>query len=547
MSVIVGEKVALKKFFSDEFSFSIPRYQRPYSWGKEQCEQLFDDIYDSDRESEYFLGTIILQEVEKEGTSTRYDIIDGQQRITTLQILLACLRDRVEEPDFKDSLQQKIFQKQNIADGIPEKCRLEVKEIQFFNRYIKEKGSTKNVKEAKCDNLPQKNMKCAISVFKDKILDLSQKQIQSLIQHINQRCIVIYISTKEFDDAFKLFTIVNDRGLQLRRIDILKANNLAPAVMSSKYLESYSRKWEEIEEALGSEQFEKLVSFIRTIEIKEKAKDDILKEYEELIFNKKIDKGIKFIDYLDEYKSIYIDTIIERNVLKNDPNEISYKNLISIMQNYLPSTDWIPPLLYAYKKFNDKKFFEFVRALEEKYVSDWITGVTATKRVVNMNALLKKIESESDITNVINSDVMYVDKKKLRNALEQDIYSQVYCRYVLLKLEYLESEQNIERKYSTISVEHVLPQNIKKGSEWMKSFSTEECEYWKDKLANLILLSKRKNSSASNYEFKNKKEKYFKGKISDFGRSLKILNYIQWTPEILKQRQEEIVDEFIKN
>ncbi|KOF56112.1 hypothetical protein AGR56_04100 [Clostridium sp. DMHC 10] len=109
---------------------------------------------------------------------------------------------------------------------------------------------------------------------------MTQLQIESLIQHISQRCIVIYIATKEFEDAFKLFTIVNDRGMQLRRVDILKATNLSPNVMNNSEMKKYASIWEQIEEDLGTELFEKLISYIRTIEVKEKAKDDILKEYE---------------------------------------------------------------------------------------------------------------------------------------------------------------------------------------------------------------------------------------------------------------------------
>lgn len=546
MSVIIGEKISLKKLFSDEFFFNIPEYQRPYSWEKENCEQLFDDIYESNRDNEYFLGTIILQEIENVGTGKKYAIIDGQQRITTLQILLGCLRDRVDDMQYKNSCQSKIFQKENLADGIPEKARIEVKENLFFKEYIQHENGTTKIKDARIQNLAQKNIENAVQVFKDKLLDLTQYQIKSLIEHISQRCIVIYISTKEFDDAFKLFTIVNDRGLQLRRIDILKASNLAPNVMNKDDMKKYAETWEEIEEDLGSEQFEKLISYIRTIEVKEKAKDDILKEYENLIYGKnKILKGKDFIEYLKAYKNIYEDVILDKNILKGDGKEIEFKNLMNIMTEFLPSTDWIPPVLYYYKKFKEERIFDFITALERKYVADWILGVTLTKRVVNMNSLLRKIEMCKDIDEIINSDVLKFDENKLKVKLNQDVYGEKYCKYILLKLEYLESEHNVERKYSSVSVEHVLPQNFTDSSLWKNDFTTEQHEEWKHKIANLILISRRKNSSASNYEFKNKKEKYFKGRISDLVRSQKILRYDKWTCEVLKRRQEDIIKELI--
>lgn len=542
MSVIIGEKISLKKLFSDEFFFTIPEYQRPYSWDQENCEQLFDDIYESNRDNEYFLGTIILQELEGIGTGKKYAIIDGQQRITTLQILLACLRDRVTDTQFKNSNQDKIFQKENLADGIPEKVRIEVKESLFFRKYIQQENGTVEIKNADPKNSAQENMVKAVNIFKDKLLNLTQLQIQSLIQHISQRCIVIYIATKDFEDAFKLFTIVNDRGLQLRRVDILKATNLSPSVINESDLNKYAALWEQIEEDLGTELFEKLISYIRTIEVKEKAKDDILKEYENLIFSKnKILKGKDFIEYLDNYKAIYEKLLLDKDVLKGDSRELEYTNLLNIMIDFLPSTDWIPPILCYYKRFKEDKILEFIKALERKFVADWVLGVTSTKRVVNMNSILRKIEMSNKPGEVIESEVMGFDIKIFRDKINGDIYGESYCKYLLLKLEYLESEHNIERKYSTISVEHVLPQSINDKSPWRNCFSEEECLNWKHKIANLILLSKRKNSSASNYEFKNKKEKYFKGRISDFSRSQKILTYTEWTCEVLEKRQEDII------
>lgn len=542
MSVIIGEKISLKKLFSDEFFFMIPEYQRPYSWEKENCEQLFDDIYESNRDSEYFLGTIILQEIENIGTGKKYAIIDGQQRITTLQILLACLRDRVTDAQFKNSNQCKIFQKENLADGIPEKVRIEVKESLFFKKYIQQENGTVGIKNAEPTNSAQVNIIHAVNIFKDKLLDLTQLQIQSLIQHISQRCIVIYIATKEFEDAFKLFTIVNDRGLQLRRVDILKATNLSPNVMNNSELKKYASIWEQIEEDLGTELFEKLISYIRTIEVKEKAKDDILKEYENLIFAKnKILKGKDFIEYLNDYKIIYENLILDKDVLNGDQRDIEYKNLLNIMADFLPSTDWIPPVLYYYKRFREKNILEFVKILEKKFVADWILGATSTKRVVNMNSILRKIEMSSKTEEIIQSEVMKFDTDILKDKINGDIYNESYCKYLLLKLEYLESEHNIERKYSTISVEHILPQNITDRSEWKNYFNEDEHMRWKHKIANLILLSKRKNSSASNYEFKNKKEKYFRGKISDLTRSQKILTYMEWSCDVLEKRQENIL------
>ena len=76
----------------------------------------------------------------------------------------------------------------------------------------------------------------------------------------------------------------------------------------------------------------------------------------------------------------------------------------------------------------------------------------------------------------------------------------------------------------------------------MTDFSKEQLDKYTNKICNLVLLSKKKNSSASNYDFKEKKEKYLLGRITDLSRSLKVINEDSWTPEILEKRQKEIIE-----
>ncbi len=550
MSEINGEKVSLKKLLSDDFFFCIPDYQRPYSWQKSHCEQLFEDIDESNRQNEYFLGTIILQEIGKIGTGKKYDVIDGQQRITTLQILLACLRDAVNDKSYKEATQKKIYQKENLADGIPEQARLEVKEKECFKQFIQEENGTTIIDGFEPANDIQQNIRQAIVIFQDQLREKNQDEIKALIEHVSQRCIFIYVSTKDFDDAYRLFTIINDRGLQLRRIDILKANNLQPSIIKKESQRAkYASLWEAMENDLGSEDFENLLYFIRTIEIKEKAKEDLLKEYNKLIFGKQIlNKGIGFIKHVEMYKKIFQKVVLDGDVLDADNrlrmNSIQYKNLVSIMSSQL-ANEWIPPLLFYYSKFGKDYLLELLLKLEAKYVADWVIGLTPTKRILNMTAILKQIEKSNDVAALFSSDVFKYDKKRLKDELNQDLYNKPYAKYILLKLEYLTTEHNVLRRYGSVSVEHVLPQNPKEGSNWDMDFTPKEKIKWTNKLANLVLLSKRKNSSASNRDFIEKKEKYLKGRITDLARSQEVLSYATWTPAILKSRQDDAIGKLI--
>lgn len=114
MSSIKGEEYPLSKIFSSEFDYKIPSYQRPYSWTTQEAGILFDDLYDfyknEDNEENYFLGSIVLI---KEDDLPKSEVIDGQQRLTTLTILLAViahnLTDNDDREEFKNYINEKRY------------------------------------------------------------------------------------------------------------------------------------------------------------------------------------------------------------------------------------------------------------------------------------------------------------------------------------------------------------------------------------------------------------------------------------------------------
>lgn len=97
--------------------------------------------------------------------------------------------------------------------------------------------------------------------------------------------------------------------------------------------------------------------------------------------------------------------------------------------------------------------------------------------------------------------------------------------------------------YDTVTVEHVLPQNPSAGSDWLKWFpETSARMAWVHRIGNLALLTRKKNSAASNYDFERKKTAYFaKGGVSPFVLTTQVLNDQEWTQSIISARQQELV------
>jgi uncharacterized protein with ParB-like and HNH nuclease domain len=537
----------------EKFWFIIPEYQRSYVWETDNINDLLDDLwyaFENRSDSEYFLGSLVLRDLNN-GSYKEFEVLDGQQRLTTLFMLLAVIRDTSSNQDLLNTYSDMLFQKKNVFKGIPERVRILYKirdsVESFISDSILKKGGTKNATFLKDklneDNTSIKNMANAIITMR-KFFDVKEEiEVESFAQFLAMNVIFIYVSTDNREDAFRLFTILNNRGIPLTSADILKSINIGEIEYESK---KYARAWEEIEGELGDE-FDRFLSFVRTILVKEKARVNLLEEFEEKVYKKGLLlKGTETIKYIQNYKEVYDNLIL----LKDSQLSNDFKNLITIMQIGLPSDDWVPSLMYYYKKFGKEDLTKFLKKLEYKFVGDWILQFTSTQRIENMNKILKQIELNSTSSDLLEKDELFmVDKQALREILDKNLYGRRFARYILLKYEYLESDNTVHlADYKTISVEHILPQTPSPTSKWVEDFDTEQRQFWTHKLANLVLISKRKNSSLSNLDFERKREKYLQKRIDVFtGSKIFILTADKWTHEVLAARQEKMLDLLINN
>ena len=215
------------------------------------------------------------------------------------------------------------------------------------------------------------------------------------------------------------------------------------------------------------------------------------------------------------------------NVTKN----YAFDNLIKVMMNGLPSTDWIPPLLAYYEKFNEKNLLEFLKKLNCKFAGDWLSQKTPTDRIEAMNNIIKIIDKAKSINNVLTSDAFDFDCDNVTRSIQDDVYGRGFTLFVMLILDYIFQNQDQKMHFETLSVEHILPQNPATDSQWIKDFNNTERMKWTDKLGNLVLITRRKNTSQGRLDYTLKKTKYFQKSIDTCPNSLRVFsNYRTWTP-----------------
>lgn len=365
------------------------------------------------------------------------------------------------------------------------------------------------------------------------------------------RVMLIYVSTEDLDDAFRLFTILNDRGIPLRNSDILKSVNLG-ALEEESDKAKYALMWENAEGELGDD-FERFLNHVRTILLKDKARLSLLKEFEDKIYHPKekdkatgkpkpvlLEKGKPTFELIERYLGHYRELLSGQNF--DVCGNFGLDNLIRVMLTGLPATDWVPPLLRFYDRFGDDRLFDFLNAVNRKVAGDWICQSTPTDRIEAMNTITKAIEASKDANAVLASDIYGFDVDSYNRIVQGNVYGRRFARYILLMLDYLYQNQDHRMHFETISVEHILPQNPADGSQWVKDFTETQRTEWTHRLGNLVLITRRKNTSQGRLDYTDKKQKYFQKNIDTCPNSLRVLNQNDvWTPKELEANHQVVL------
>ncbi len=559
---IKSEKILVKDIFSKMW-FRIPEYQRPYIWSKDEVTELLDDLLYAQADKpnqEYFLGSFVFQTKRVDSSNGKgfdeNDLLDGQQRMTTLLMLFACLRDLTDHQTAKDNCQSSIYQKGDEIDEIPERTRIVFAirpEVQdFVDKFVKVDGGTN--READLQKLADDksdpsvpNMARAILEMRRYLTNLENKvpPLSDFLKFVRNRVLLIFVATENLDDAFRLFTILNDRGVPLRNSDILKSMNLG-ALDKPADRDKYAKLWEGAEGELG-EDFDRFLNHLRTILVKEKARLNLLQEFENKIYNPKekdkkslLTKGKLTFAFVENYLKHY-NILLGGDNYDETGDSFRFDNHVKVMLTGLPSTDWVPPLLRYFDRFQYKRLSDFLTALDNKFSADWICQFTPTDRIERMNDVIKVIEQSPTSDAVIKDPCFSFDGGHLLRLVDSAVYGRRFTRYLLLKLDFLYKDHSHRMSFETLSVEHVLPQNPADDSQWKRDFTDEERKEWTDRLGNLVLISTKKNTSQGRSDYAMKKDKYFSNNISTCPNSLRVLQSLNWKLDDLMRNHDEVL------
>jgi len=553
---ISGSEYPLAKIFSSEFEYIIPSYQRPYAWTTDQASELFDDLYDffiTEKDDGYFLGSIVLIKQENHPHS---EVIDGQQRLTTLTILIASLASKMNITD-RNTLCKYIVEPGNKFEGLEAKPRLTLRERDnnFFSAFIQSLhfDDLLSIPPESLANESQQNIQANSRLFLDRIANRFSDNndfLQKFVAFLLQRCFLVAVATPSQQSAFRVFSVMNSRGLDLQPTDIIKADIIGKINESKQ--DEFNERWENLEVELGRSGFNDLFAYIRMIFAKEKAKKALLDEFRIQVLPNVPHPQELIVNILEPYGEALR---VIRNGNYKSTNDAQKINHFLQWLGRIDNSDWIPPSLLFYSQHKNDSVYAswFFERMERLAAYLHICSKNVNERIERYAMIINELESEHSVNDPINTiELTDSEITEFRSRLNENIYYITARRrnYIILRLDSFMSDGAASYDSNILTIEHVLPQTVPDDSEWSKIWTdTEQRSVWVHKLANLVPLNKRRNSAAQNYDFESKKKAYFSGKnnVSSYVITTQVLAETSWTPEVVAKRQSELLDVFNKS
>lgn len=549
---ISGAEYPLSKIFSSDFEYVIPSYQRPYAWTVDQASELFDDLYDffkNEQDEGYFLGSIVLIKDENVPFA---EVIDGQQRLTTLTILLAALAETMAA-GHRDTLLKYICEPGNEFEGLKPKPRLTLRDRDqpFFSRYIQnlEFAGIAQLDDQSLDNDSQRNLRANCLLMESRLnkkFGGDPARLKNFVQFLLQRCYLVAVSTPSQQSAFRVFSVMNSRGLDLQPTDIIKADIIGK-FSSETERDEYSERWEDMEVELGRSGFNDLFAYVRMIYGKEKAKRALLEEFRSQVLEKVPSPKLLVNDVLEPYAEAL--SVVRNANYSASANAQDVNNYLNWL-NKIDNSDWIPPaILFLANHKNDPAYaLWFFMQLERLAAYLHVCSKNVNQRIERYAEVIEALEQPHSLSEPVSDlELTELEKEEMRHVFNGDIYNMTARRrnYLILRLDSFLSDGGAVYNHTILTIEHVLPQTVNSGSEWERLWpDADQRQLWTHKLANLVPLNFRRNVQASNYDFGKKKSAYFGGKsqVSSFVLTTQVLSATSWSPAHVKQRHDDLID-----
>ncbi|WP_187890136.1 DUF262 domain-containing protein [Helicobacter pylori] len=555
--------------------YQIPDYQRPYQWTEKNCEKLLDDLFSSYeyyKESGYFCGSLVLIVIntDSETNAETYDIVDGQQRLSTFILLakvLATLYDKDLNPTSRELLEKSLG---DIDGEKRERLHFNAMGLNAKDDFVYALEHFNDSQASKNKNNKNNYLKNAICL-KNYLKEKEIEDINDFIKWLYFKVVFIKTTCPNVSMALRIFSVLNARGLPLHAIDVFKVE-LLKKLANKKNQEEFVSRWSALhQKCSGNESkfpkrkenkreknatetlFSWYLTYLNPVTSGKSMEERLADQFERL--NK---PPLEYFKGVEDFYNAYCKVLEMQNW---------HAHLLS----YLASDFWriilCASLLHRY---SDQDIEALKELLVKFYYQNWVATREEPKKQTNCN-IIKALKEKKSVESIASIVKEYLDYHKItqdfkKNLQDSKLYEQhkkssknSWLRPILILVEYSMSDDPRPKRIqmNDFHVEHILPQQPGSSSQWVKDFSEEERGLYTHSLANLTLLGGTKNTQASNLDFKEKKEIYM-GNAVKLGKdkrgreqtfkvmtcykmTIDVAQYTEWTPTSLEKRKEELI------
>ncbi len=552
-NLLETKTVSFREIIGNGKKYSVPLYQRDYSWKAEQWEDLWLDIESLKENNEvHYMGSIVL----KGDGDKSYTIIDGQQRFITISIIILAaiqrIEDLIKENPASDEASRNTDRKKILMDTFlgnkdavsltyASKLTLNSHNNDFYQSKLLQLNILSTSSKTNDSN---KLMHQAFQYYYEAIkkssdLDSGENLSRFIESTLGDRILFIQIAVENEISAYTVFETLNARGLELTATDLLK-NYLFSLVKSSTDIENLNRQWESIVNTVGVDKLPRFLRYylnskqalIRTERLFKEIKNQIVRREQVLPLLSDMEKyGDLFSAISDPDSDLWktnkdVKSLIQEIKLFNAEQ---HKSLVMASYFHLETNEFT-------------KLLRIVKALVFRYTV--ISGLNPNdlEKVYNKAAIKiskKEIVKASDIFKELQP--VYINDEDFISYFSTKVIAvnsrtKKLIRYILMSIEKQKHNVNYSPLDSDVTIEHILPQNP--ADEWEKHFDSKKQDEMINRLGNLTLLEDSLNAKdAGNKPFSKKKEFYAQ---SQFGITKDLSKIENWNMDTLRSRQNDL-------
>ncbi len=543
---IAAEVQRIRDVFSATTDIRVPPFQRSYAWEDEETEILIKDLLDAFRHNTvYFLGAIVVIRPRNKGPS---DVVDGQQRLTTLTIILAVLRDLSPSTDEQALIHTMIgHDKMGMMFGGGQRWRitLNTADTPFFRENVQERKATKRqeeIREAANGGVSesQSRLAAAVNQMYDYLSDMSDEERSRFAQWLLDEVTMVRVRVSEYSVAYKVFQSLNHRGKPLSDHDILKSALFERAGFSVEEAREQSERWNTYTIRLGDRGFGDMLKQVRSIYDRESAGDMVTDLIAAII-----PRG-GFRTFLNEQLPRFVnayDAVVNGNTDGNNVGPEALRRIVYLRSIHHES--WRAPAIaflvdHAQNVEQADRFFWALDRLAytlQYSVKDREYRHKRYRRVLDAMdkpGVLFDADSPLDLTSREKSDLVERLRGRFPNFKQR--------RSLLMRISG-SCENGVALDPRTdCTVEHILPRTPSKGSDWYDEWSkARDRDELTECIGNFTLLTHAENQEADRKSFDEKMAVYFRKGDPSYAYSNDLKGRTSWTPEDVRARRDALI------